>query len=140
MWKIGSPSYTKLNHKFYFCEFSTYFNFQMPSNCPNPMCSFTFDRRNCPSVCPQCKALLGGKNKEQNTAKREKAINSRHVTVDLGSSLYSVQYHQYNRYMSPLYISWHWNCAMSLKILKNTPTGASIKPKNFDSDKNLNLI
>ena len=97
----------------------------MPSSCPNPICSFTFDRRNCPSVCPHCKALLGGKNKEEkNTAKREKAVNSCHVTVDLGSSLYSVQYHQYNRYMSPLYIE----IAQCHKKIKIHLTGAATNP------------
>ena len=76
----------------------------MPTNCSNPMCNFKFDRRNPPPVCPKCHVLLGPvkptKVKEKRkTTKNVKVKNPKHVTVDLGDGLYSVQYHQHNRFL-----------------------------------------
>ena len=73
---------------------------QMPNSCPNPMCDFEYDRRNTPSTCPRCKVLLSkGPPAKVGEKKRKKAkeVNPKHVTVELGDGLYSVQYHQHNR-------------------------------------------
>ena len=76
----------------------------MPKNCSNPMCNFKFDRRNPPHVCPKCNVLLGPvkptKVKENRKPKKTvKVKNPKHVTVDLDDGLYSVQYHQHNRFL-----------------------------------------
>ena len=73
----------------------------MPNNCPNPMCSYTYDKRNHPETCPKCFASLGparGTAAKDKRSKSRATVNPKHVTVDLGSGLYSVQYHQHSRY------------------------------------------
>ena len=74
--------------------------FQMPNKCTNAMCAFTFDRRNRPETCPKYFAFLGkptGAAAKGTGPKAIPATNPKHVTVDLGSDTYSVQYHQHNR-------------------------------------------
>ena len=64
------------------------------------MCLYTFDKRNRPETCPKCCAFLGKATEAAAKEKRSKttpAPNPKHVTVDLGSGTYSVQYHQHNR-------------------------------------------
>ena len=73
----------------------------MRTSCPNPMCDFKYDRRSTPSTCPKCKVLLS-KEPPPNITKKKggkkvKPANPKHVTVDLGDGMYSVQYHQHNR-------------------------------------------
>ena len=70
----------------------------MPSACPNPMCKFTYDRRNCPATCPACKALLGGKPKEGKKPRSKPPANLNNLTVALGDNIFSLQYHQHYRY------------------------------------------
>ena len=73
----------------------------MPNACPNPICDFKYDRRNVPDTCPKCKVLLGkgppSKVNKKKGRKKVKEVNPKHVTVDLGDGMYSVQYHQRNR-------------------------------------------
>ena len=78
-----------------------YIILQMRNSCPNPMCDFKYDRRSTPNTCPKCKVLLSkeppSKDGEKKRKKKAKEVNPKHVTVDLGDGLYSVQYHQHNR-------------------------------------------
>ena len=72
----------------------------MPNKCPNPMFIYTFDRRNHPDICPKCSVFLGPPVKTNVKEKRKKPLsipNPKHVTVNVGGGLYSVQYHHHNR-------------------------------------------
>ena len=70
----------------------------MPKSCPNPMCFFTFDRRNSPEICPKCMVLPSSsmKTNVKEKSRQKKSVplpNPKHATVDLGGGIYSVQYH-----------------------------------------------
>ena len=82
----------------YLCAAQTFMAFQM-KKCPNPICGFEASRRKCPPICPLCKAKLGPKRgpavKVSKPAKVKKVL---HPTVEIGQGMYSVQYHQHNRY------------------------------------------
>ena len=72
--------------------------------CPNPECSFQVDRRKCPQTCPWCKALLMKVLKEPppvplKNVRGEKVVVVKHPTMSVEEGLYSVQYHQHNRYV-----------------------------------------
>ena len=59
----------------------------MPNKCPNPMCIYTFDRRNHPDICPKCSVFLGPPVKTNVKEKRKKPLsipNPKHVTVNVG--------------------------------------------------------
>ena len=69
----------------------------MANKCPNPMCTFTFDRRNLPEICSALLGTATGAKAKQKKQNYVVTANPKHVTVELGPGLYSVQYHQYNR-------------------------------------------
>ena len=90
----------------------------MPNKCTNPMCAFTYDRRNRPEICPKCSVFLGPVKENNAKEKRKKKVavqNPKHVTVDLGGGIYSVQYHQHSRFIKQLFYfllkkSWQVHC------------------------------
>ena len=68
--------------------------------CPNPICGFEASRRKGPPTCPLCKAMLGPEP-GPTTVKVSKPIKVKkvlHPTVEIEQGMYSVQYHQHNRY------------------------------------------
>ena len=79
--------------------------FQM-KKCPNPICGFEASRRKCPPTCPLCKAMLGPEpGPAVKVSKPMKVKKVLHPTVEIEQNMYSVQYHQHNRYNYQLSIS-----------------------------------
>lgn len=66
------------------------------------MCDFKYDRRNAPMSCPHCKALLTKSDKvnkpEVKIVKQTNSKAARYKVVNIGSGLFSVQYHKNNRW------------------------------------------
>ena len=73
----------------------------MSKSCPNPTCSFKYTRRVQPNVCPECGALIGNLDHNDETKLKNnansKSIVIRHPTVYLGEGIFSVNYWQLNR-------------------------------------------
>ena len=79
--------------------------FQM-KKCPNPICGFEASRYKCPPICPLCKAKLGPiRGPAVKVGKPTKVKKVLHPTVEIGQGMYSVQYHQHNRFDYQLSIS-----------------------------------
>ena len=68
--------------------------------CPNPECAFEYGRRKRPHICPNCKAMLGPKpvTEEPKVSKKDNPKQVKHPTVEIEPGLFSVQYHQHNRW------------------------------------------
>ena len=69
--------------------------------CDNPLCDYQVDKRKCPQFCPLCKAQMRKDPPKQpdnsNVKSNEKMV--RHPTVEIEPGIYSVQYHQHNRFV-----------------------------------------
>ena len=70
--------------------------------CPNPLCPYVAERRTHPNTCPMCKALMGPVLQPDTGPKNKKAPKKKktvhHPTLELEPGLFSVQYHQHNRF------------------------------------------
>jgi hypothetical protein len=72
--------------------------------CPNPLCPYVAEKRPHPNTCPICKAMMGPVLKPDTGPKTKKVpkkrVTANHPTVEIEPGLFSVQYHQHNRFGS----------------------------------------